>query len=146
MSCHFVAAGTFRSDFGAQENKVCPDFYLKASGVGSPPSGHCTRLGKKQNSVPRHLAQSGSRCWPLSVLLFGASVADHWRHLEHLWWLWELTPRTISFCLMRMLTGANIHCLSATRLSSHVLWPKPHLWWVHFFPRQFSLTQDSKAT
>ena len=78
---HFVAAGTFHSDFGAQKKKVYPCFYLKASGVGSPPSGHCTRLGEKQNSVPRNLAQSGSRCWPLSpglsVLPFGASVADH---------------------------------------------------------------------
>ena len=77
MYFNFIAVVSVCSDFGAQENKVCPDFYLKASGVGSPPSGHCTRLGKKQNSVPRHLAQSGSRCWPLSVLLFGASVADH---------------------------------------------------------------------
>ena len=79
---HFVAAGTFHSDFGAQKKKVYPCFYLKASGVGSPPSGHCTRSGEKQNSVPRNLAQSGSRCWPLSpglsVLPFGASVADHW--------------------------------------------------------------------
>ena len=81
VSFKFVAAVKVHSDFGAQVNKICPCFYLKASGMGSSPSGYCTRLGEKQNSVPRHLAQSGSRCWPLSPGLsvppFGASVADH---------------------------------------------------------------------